>query len=81
MRTTLTLDPDVADKVKKSAAALGKPLKIVINSALRVGLEAMLRPSPRQRYRTKPRPLGMRPGYNYDKISELIAITEGEDYR
>ncbi len=35
MRTTLTLDPDVAAKVKRGAKKLGKPLKKVINAALR----------------------------------------------
>jgi SOS response regulatory protein OraA/RecX len=32
-------------------------------------------------YRTKPRPLGLRKGFSYDKISSLIARTEGEHYR
>jgi hypothetical protein len=35
----LTLDPDVAAKTKKGAAALRKPLTEVINAALRVELD------------------------------------------
>lgn len=38
MRTTLTLDPDIAAKARKGAARLRKPFKEVINAALRVGL-------------------------------------------
>jgi len=52
MRTTLTLDPDVATKAKKGAAKLHKPFKEVINAALRVGLDEVLKPPPARPYRT-----------------------------
>jgi hypothetical protein len=81
MRTTLTLDPDVAAKAKEGAAKLGKPFKEVINAALRLGLEQVLRPPISKPYRTHARPLGQRRGLNYDNISELLARAEGEDYR
>ena len=81
MRTTLTLDPDVAAKAKKGAVKLGKPFKEVINSALRLGLDQVLNPPSAKPYRTKPRPLGLRPGLSYDNIAELIARTEGEDHK
>jgi len=63
MRTTLTLDPDVAAKAKKGAAKLGKPFKEVINTALRLGLEQVLNPPTVKPYRTVPRPLGLRRGF------------------
>ena len=81
MRTTLTLDPDVAAKAKRGAARLGKPFKSVINSALRVGLDEILKPSAAKPYRTKARPMGLRPGLNFDNVGELLAQIEGEDYR
>lgn len=81
MRTTLTLDPDVAAKAKKGAAKLGKPLKEVINAALRLGLEQVLKPPTTKPYRTIPRPLGLRRGFSYDDIGELVARAEGEDYQ
>jgi hypothetical protein len=81
MRTTLTLDPDVAAKARKSAAKLHKPFKQIINTALRIGLDEVLKPPRTKRYRTKPRPLGLRPGLSYDNISELLARAEGEDHR
>ena len=80
MRTTLTLDPDIAAKAKKGAAKLRKPFKEVINAALRVGLDDILAPPSAKRYRTKPRPLGLRQGFSYDNISELLARAEGEDH-
>jgi hypothetical protein len=78
MRTTLTLDPDVAAKAKKGAARLQKPFKEIVNSALRVGLEKILNPPPAKRYRTRARPLGLRRGLSYDNIAELLARAEGE---
>lgn len=81
MRTTLTLDPDVAAKARKGAARLGKPFKDVINQALRIGLEEVLTPPAAKRYRTQPRPLGLRAGLNYDDIAGLLAVGEGEEHR
>jgi hypothetical protein len=80
MRTTLTLDPDVAAKAKRGAAKLRKPFKEVINTALRVGLDEVLRPPAAKPYKTKARPLGLRRGFSYDNISELLARAEGEDH-
>jgi hypothetical protein len=80
MRTTLTLDPDVAAKAKRGAARLRRPFKEVINAALRIGLDEILAPPAAKAYRTKARPLGLRQGFSYDNISELIAAGEGEDH-
>jgi len=81
MRTTLTLDPDVAAKAKQGAAKLRKPFKEIINAALRVGLNEILNPAPARPYRTKARPLGLRPGLSYDNVGELLVRAEGEDFR
>jgi hypothetical protein len=80
MRTTLTLDPDVSAKARKSAAQLGKSMKEIINSALRIGLGQILQQAPAKPYRTKARPMGLNPGYSYDNVSELLAVAEGEDH-
>jgi hypothetical protein len=80
MRTTLTLDPDVAAKAKQGAVRLGKPFRVVINDALRAGLDEVLKPPAAKRYRTVPRPLGLRQGFSYDNIAELLARAEGEDH-
>ncbi len=81
MRTTLTLDPDVAAKAKKGASKLGKPFREVINSALRIGLEEVLAPPRAKAYQTTSRPLALHKGLSYDNISELIAHSEGEGHR
>ena len=77
MLITLTLDPDEAAKAKAGAAQLGKPFKEVVNAALRLGLELVLRPPASKPYRTQARPMGLRRGFNYDNIGELLARAEG----
>ena len=78
MRTTLTLDPDVAAKAKRATARTGLPFKVVINQALRLGIEEVMTPPAARPYRTKPRPMGLRPGLCYDNVAELLAVAEEE---
>lgn len=80
MRTTLTLDDDIAAKARRAMSVTGLPFKAVINQALRVGIESVLTPRPARPYRTTPRPMGLREGLSYDNISELLAVTEGEKH-
>ncbi len=76
----MTLDADVAAKARKGAARLRKSFREVINAALRIGLDEVLSPPAAKPYRTKPRPMGLRQGFSYDNISELLARIEGEDH-
>jgi hypothetical protein len=65
MRTTVTLDPDVAAKLKEETRARGISFKEALNSSIRRGLESgnvKARP-----YRVQPRPLGARPGVDLDR--------------
>lgn len=77
MRTTLTIDDDVAAKLRsKVKKSKDKSFKEVVNETLRLGLmsekETLSKP-----FKVKARSLGTRPGLNYDKISELLEQTEG----
>ena len=80
MRTTLTLDPDVAAKARRATAQTGLPFKSVINQALRLGIEEVMSPPAAKPYRTKPHPMGLKPGLSYDNISELLAVAEDEGH-
>ncbi len=77
MRTTLTLDEDVAANLKAEARRTGRSWKEVVNETLRLGLVArrLLRPS--QPFRVQARAWGLRPGLDYDRISELLEQLEG----
>ena len=78
MRTTLTLEADVAAALKAEARRRGQPLKDVVNETLRAGLAARKNPAPR-RYRLKPVSLGgVLPGADLDKALRLAEALEGE---
>jgi hypothetical protein len=78
MRTTLTLDKDVAAALKAEARRSGRPLKGVVNETLRAGLLARKAPASR-RYRLKPVHLGgVVPGIDLDKALRLAEALEDE---
>jgi plasmid stability protein len=80
MRTTLTLDDDVA--VKLRAAAKNRPFKAVVNEALRAGLAALERRNPPRRpYRTRGFDLGPSLIGSLDNVEEVLARAEGERHR
>jgi len=79
MRTTLSIDDDVLEKAKATAAKRRLPFRTVINEALRAGLGAIGMPADATAYKTKPHKLGLRAGKNLDNIRELLAHAEGED--
>ena len=72
MRTTLTLDEDVATRLKAEARKTGKPLKAIVNETLRDGLVSRRPGKKLPPFRVKARPMGLRPGLNYDCISALL---------
>jgi hypothetical protein len=80
MRTTLTLDDDVAVKLK--AAARNRSFKAVVNEALRAGLTALeKRVPPRKTFRTRGFDLGPSLIGSLDNVEEVLSRVEGEDHR
>lgn len=81
MRTTLTLDEDVAAKLKSAARRSGRAFRDVVNDTLRRGLLTG-NPAPRKPFAIAPRSLGgVRAGLNLDNISELLDQVEGPERR
>ncbi len=81
MRTTLTLDDDVAVQVERLRRERDASLKDVVNEALRRGLREMKkRPRKPGRFRTKGFP-GLAVMIPIDNVAEAIAIAEGEWYK
>ena len=80
VRTTLILDDDLADALKKQADRSGRPFKDLVNETLRAGLEATLVRPPARRYRVRPAHLGgVRAGIDLDGALRLAASLEEED--
>jgi hypothetical protein len=77
MRTTVTLDPDVAAKLKAVARERGISFKQALNQAVRAGLGPGRRAArPFQQYT---QPMGLRPGLSLDKALRLAASLEDEE--
>lgn len=82
MRTTLTLDDDVAVKLKAEMRRSGKSLKEAVNEFLRLGLNTKKKRPIRERFRIRPRDLGrLRPGLSLDRVGDLLEQVEGPTYR
>jgi hypothetical protein len=79
-RTTLTLEDDVMTKLREASRRTGKPLKTVVNDALRVGLGSAGSRS-RRSFRIASRPMGVRPGIDLDDISGLLDRLDGPEHR
>jgi hypothetical protein len=77
VRTTLSLDDDVAAKLKAEMRRTGKSFKEVVNQVLRLGLNARRAPGPRRPFAVRARALGHRRGLDYDRTSEMIEHIEG----
>lgn len=81
MRTTLTLDPDVAVRLRKLQEGRDVSWKEAVNTALRRGLDALDRPSPdRPPYRMRPVDLG-EARVPLDSIADALALAEGDAWR
>ena len=82
MRTTLTLDDDVAAMLERVIAQRRSTLKEVVNEALREGLRRLTAPrkSPRA-YKTKAVSLGGCLLGNVDDVAEVLAVAEGDSFK
>jgi hypothetical protein len=80
MRTTLTIEDELARRLKQRALETGRPFKAVVNEALRAGLELTTMTPCGRPYRLEPRVMG-RPtrGVNLDKALQLAGSLEDEE--
>ena len=78
MRTTLTLDPDVAERLASEARRTGKSFKSLVNDAIRLGLGLTGRQPRAARFRVEPHALGLKPGIDPDRLNQLVDELEVE---
>uniref|UniRef100_E6PGZ6 Ribbon-helix-helix protein CopG domain-containing protein n=1 Tax=mine drainage metagenome TaxID=410659 RepID=E6PGZ6_9ZZZZ len=76
VRTTLTLDDDVAQKLADEARRTRRSFKAVVNEALRLGLLQQHSGSP-QPFRVRARRLGLREGMDLADIESLLDRLDG----
>jgi hypothetical protein len=76
VRTTLSLDDDVAKLLDKEVRKSGNSFKQVVNHFLRLGLTT--KPPARKPFKVKPWNLQLPP---FEKVEELLDWLEGPDHR
>ena len=79
MRTTLSLDKDVAAQLDRVQRERKASFKEVVNDALRQGLRQMTRPAKRgEPFRTRTVSLGRCLIGSIDDVAEVLAVAEGD---
>jgi len=82
LRTTLTLDKDVAAVIERLRTTRDESMKSLINEALREGLKQLEAPRRKKApFRTDSVDLGPCLLGNVDNVSEALAVAEGESFR
>jgi hypothetical protein len=78
MRTTLTLEPDVAKLIEREAHRQRKPIKQIVNEALRRGLTSPALMRGRKPFRVQPHVTSLRPGIDVARFNHLADELEDE---
>jgi hypothetical protein len=82
MRTTITLDDDVAAAIEQRRRELNHTLKQEVNDLIRAGLVQIGQARPQTpHFHVKPLDIGKPLLENFDDISAVLAVAEGENYR
>jgi hypothetical protein len=81
IRTTVTLDDDVAARVKRESQSRGASFRDTLNDLLRAALLDAGNKPRRRTLSIKPSHMGHKPGLNYDSIESLLEYGEGEGHR
>ena len=80
MRTTLTLDDDVAQALQERARFMERPFKQVVNEALRRGLTpSVIREKPAE-YRVAPHSSGLAPGIDPLRLNQINDQLEADAF-
>lgn len=79
MRTTLTIDDSLMQKLKDEAHQSGVPLKQVVNSALEIGLRNLHKDQALPKHHGKTYAMGMPRGINLDKALQAASALEDDE--
>lgn len=80
MRTTITIDDHLAEQIEELRRQRGLSLKKVINLLLRDGLAHQSKPPQSRPFRVRKHRLGLRPGFDPEKLNELSDEIESEAF-
>ena len=81
MRTTLTLDDDVAAKLRAETQRRNRSFKETVNACLRRGLEAPTDEELARPFTVEPRRMGLRAELDLDDVGGLLDLLDGPTRR
>jgi hypothetical protein len=76
MRTTVTLEPDVARRLRALSRVEKLSFKEALNATLRRGLDQTLAKAKSKAFHTVAEDMGVLPHLNYDNIGDLLELAE-----
>ena len=82
MRTTVTIDDDVATKLQaEMRKQKSSNFKQILNDVLRRGLLVRRELTASKPFRVRARRLGKMQGLNYDNVGEMLESLEGPEHK
>lgn len=79
MRTTLTIDSDVAERLRQEAASGRRSLKEIVNDCLRVGF-GLKEVKSRKKFQIQPHSSRYVPGVDRLKLNQLVDELDAETF-
>ena len=80
MRTTVTIDDDLAVSLEELRKREGLSFKAALNQVIRVGIQAKAAPPRARKYRTPTVALGLRPGIDPTRLNTLVDELETDAF-
>ena len=80
MRTTVTIDDDLAIALEELRKREGLSFKAAINRAIRLGLQTASAPPKPKKYRTPTKALGIKPGIDPLRFNALVDELETDAF-
>ena len=80
MRTTLTIDDDLIAQIEDLRRCEGLSFKGAVNQLLHAGIQYRAQPPKPKQYRTQPRKLGLRTGFDPTKLNQLADEIDADEF-
>jgi len=81
IRTTVTLDEDVLERLKQESRSRGVPVRQLLNDSLRKALLAAPSEIRKREFYVTPRSTGLRTDLGFDDIQGLFDYLDGPEHR
>ncbi len=80
MRTTVTIEDDLAAQLEQLRKREGLSYRAALNQVLRIGLQAKSAPPKPKLYKTPTMNLGLKPGIDLTRLNSLVDELEVDEF-